>query len=470
MDTLANPLIGFATDGSRWQQLANQISGTVITPQDPQYDTARRGFNLAVDQHPAVIVAAHTAADVQTAVQFAAEAGLGISVQSTGHGIISMADENMLILTSPMTAVRVNGAAQTAWVEAGAKWGMVLQATQPFGLAPLLGSSPDVGVVGYTLGGGFGWLGRKYGLSADSVNYFEVVTVDGRLLRVSATENSDLFWGMRGGGGGLGIVTGMEIRLYPVTTVYGGNLFYPVDMAHEVMARFREWTAVAPDELTSSVLIMNFPPIPDMPEVIRGKSFVMVRGCYCGPADEGEALLRFWRDWRAPLLDDFKTMPFSAVATISNDPVDPLPGLSSGAWLRELHDDVIDTIIDRAAPHNGPSPLIFAEVRHAGGAIARMDAAANAYGHRQETLLLQLVGVTPTPEVHEALSQFVNEFKLALQPWLAGVYMNFLEGGESRQRVQEAYPVEKYSRLMQLKAQYDPENRLRSGFNIPPAR
>ncbi|MCA9875459.1 MAG: FAD-binding oxidoreductase, partial [Anaerolineales bacterium] len=199
MDTLANPLIGFATDGSRWQQLANQISGTVITPQDPQYDTARRGFNLAVDQHPAVIVAAHTAADVQTAVQFAAEAGLGISVQSTGHGIISMADENMLILTSPMTAVRVNGAAQTAWVEAGAKWGMVLQATQPFGLAPLLGSSPDVGVVGYTLGGGFGWLGRKYGLSADSVNYFEVVTVDGRLLRVSATENSDLFGGMRGG-------------------------------------------------------------------------------------------------------------------------------------------------------------------------------------------------------------------------------------------------------------------------------
>lgn len=454
---------------NRWQQLAAQISGAVITPQDPNYDAARRGFNLSVDQYPAVIVAAHNVADVQTAVQFAGQEHMGISVQSTGHGIVSLADENMLIRTSEMTAVRVNVAAQTAWVEAGAKWGMVLAATQPAGLTPLLGSSPDVGVVGYTLGGGFGWLGRKYGLSTDSVNYFEVVTVDGRLLRVSATENSDLFWGMRGGGGGLGIVTGLEIKLYPVTTVYGGNLFYPVEMAHEVMTRFREWTAVVPEDITSSVLIMNFPPIPEMPEIFRGKSFVVVRGCYCGPVAEGEALLKFWRDWRAPLIDDFKSMPFSAVATISNDPVDPLPALSSGAWLRELSDGAIQTIIDHAVPSNGPSPVIFAEVRHAGGAISRVNPATNAYGHREETLLLQFVGVTPTPEAHQALVQFTNQFKQALQPWLAGVYMNFLEGSESRQRIQEAYSAEKYDRLMKLKAQYDPENRLRSGFNIPPA-
>ena len=360
---------------------------------------------------------------------------------------------------------------QTAWVEAGAKWGEVLAKTQAVDLAPLLGSSPDVGVVGYTLGGGFGWLGRKYGLAADSVRFFEVVTADGRLLRAGETENSDLFWGLRGGGGSLGIITGMEIKLYPVSTVYGGNLIYPIELAKAVFSRYRNWIASAPDELTSSIALMNFPPIPEIPDPLRGQSFVMVRGCYCGPVEQGEALIQMWREWQAPFIDDFKVMPFSQVATISNDPVDPLPGLSTGAWLRTLSDEAIDILIQHLAPGDGPSPLVFAEVRHVGGAVARVNSQANAYGNREASLLLQMAGVTPTPEAHRHLAHYTAQIKAQLRPYLTGgVYLNFLEGEESQQRVADGFSPEAYRRLTALKAAYDPDNHLHSGFNILPSR
>ena len=311
----------------QWLALRNQVQGAVITPDDPRYDELRLAWNRSVVQYPAVIVQAECAADVAEAVRFAQQAGLGVAVQATGHGNVRPANGALLILTAGLNGVQVDDVARTAWVEAGVKWGAVLEKAQAVGLAPLLGSSPDVGAIGYTLGGGMGWLARKYGLSADHVLRFEVVTADGQLRYASASENSDLFWGLRGGGGSLGIVTGMEIELFPVTTVYGGNLFYPFEMAREVFVHYREWVATAPEELTSSIVIMNFPPIPAIPEPLRGQTFVMVRGCYSGPVAEGERLLEHWRTWRTPFIDDFKTMPFSAVATISNDPVDPMPGL-----------------------------------------------------------------------------------------------------------------------------------------------
>ena len=454
---------------TRWTQLQSRIQGTVITPDDPQYDEARRAWNLTVEQHPAVIVVATSATDVIEATQFARREGLSISVQSTGHGIVRPANDSLLIITSKMKNIRVDAASQTAWIEAGAKWGEVLEKTQAVGLAPLLGSSPDVGVVGYTLGGGLGWLGRKYGLATDSVRFFELVTADGQLLRASDTENSDLFWGLRGGGGSLGIITGMEVKLYPVSTVYGGNLLYPIEAAKEVYARYRDWIAAAPDELTSSIVIMNFPPFPQVPDFLRGQSFVMVRGCYCGPIQQGEALVQSWRDWQAPLVDDFKAMPFSQVATISNDPVDPIAARSTGAWLRELSDEAIDILIRYGASNNGrgPSPFVFAEVRHVGGAVARGSSQANAYGNRDASLLLQMVGPTPTPEADDHLRQYTGQIKAQLQPYLTGgVYMNFLEGEESQQRVTDGYSAETYRRLAALKAKYDPDNRLQSGFDI----
>jgi FAD/FMN-containing dehydrogenase len=315
---------------------SSSFAGSYYLPDHPEYDQARKAFNLTVDQHPALILVPATPSDVVEAVNFARQQRLGIAVQSTGHGVVHPADGGLLILTHQLADVRVNAAAMTAWVGAGARWGSVLEKTREHGLAPLLGSSPGVGVVGYTLGGGMGWLARKYGMALDSVNAFELVTPEGSLLMASHTENADLFWALRGGGGNFGVVTGMEIRLYPVTTVYGGNLIYPASDAHEVMARYSQWVTSLPDEMTTSIALMNMPPIPAVPEPLRGKSVIMVRGCYCGPLEQGEALLQPWREWKSPLIDAFGAMPFSQVATISSDPLDPVPVVNNGAWLNDL--------------------------------------------------------------------------------------------------------------------------------------
>jgi hypothetical protein len=447
--------------------LRYSVTGQIITPTDGAYDKARQAWNLTVNQYPALIVIAQDTNDIVEAVKFANAQDLDIAVMATGHGTIREADQSMLIVTSQLTDVHVDVETQTAWVSAGAKWGRVLEATQAVGLAPLLGSSPDVGAVGYTLGGGMGWLARKYGLSTDSVNRFEIVTADGQMLSVSAAENADLFWGLRGGGGNFGVVTGMEIRLYPVATVYGGNLFYPVDTAKEVYAHYRRWIADAPDELTSSVALMNFPPFPEVPEFQRGKSFVIVRGCFTGPIEQGEELLKHWRSWQAPLIDDFKSMPFSQVATISNDPVDPMPGMSSGVWLKDITDETVDIVIEHTLPSNGPPLLAFAEIRHAGGAISKVDPNSAAYGNRDAQHILQVVAGAPTPEVHAAARDHISHLRTALKPHLhGGVYLNFLEGSEALERAVDGFSKDAYKRLQVIKAKYDPNNRFSHSYTI----
>jgi FAD/FMN-containing dehydrogenase len=449
------------------EYLRERMSGRVLTPADEGYDRARLAWNLTVDQHPTVIVIARSAEDIIEAVRFADAQNLDVAVKATGHGTIREANDSLLIDASQMTEVRVDAAARTAWVGAGAKWGRVLEPAQAVGLAPLLGSSPDVGAVGYTLGGGMGWLARKYGLSADSVNYFELVTADGRQLRASAQENADLFWGLRGGGGNFGVVIGMEIRLYPISMVYGGNLFYPIGLAKEVYARYRGWIADAPDELTSSVVLMNFPPFLAVPEFLRGQSFVMVRGCYSGPIEKGGELLQHWRAWQPPLVDDFKARPFSQVAAISNDPLDPMPSLSSGAWLKDLSDETAETLIRFAVPPSQQPMLVFAEVRHAGGAISRVDPRSAAYGNRDALFSLQVVAGAPTPEVHAAVKNYVSQLKSALGSHLhGGVYLNFVEGAEARESTKQGFSAEAYKRLQLLKEKYDPRNRFSHSYLI----
>ena len=451
------------------ESLRARLSGQVLTPRDADYDTARQTWNLTVNQHPALIVLAKTSKDVAETIRFPDARDLGVAVKATGHGTLRAADGSLLIVTSQMTDVIVNAAAGTAWISAGAKWGHVLEQTQALGLAPLLGSSPDVGAVGYTLGGGMGWLARKYGLSADSVNRFELITANGEMVNASATENADLFWGLRGGGGNFGVVTGMDIQLCPVTTVYGGNLFYPIHKAKDVYSHYRRWIANAPDELTSSMVLMNFPPFPSVPEFLRGQSFVIVRGCYSGPVEQGEELVKHWRTWQAPLVDDFKAMPFSQVATISNDPLDPMSSHSSGAWLKDISDETVDILIRYAVPRNGPPLLTFAEVRHTGGAISRVDSQSAAYGNRDAQHILQVVGSAPTPEVHAAVRQHISQLKRALTPHLhGGVYLNFLEGSEARKSTRAGFSQETYRRLEALKAKYDPKNRFSHSYDISP--
>jgi len=469
MDMLRTPFAPAVED--HWlDQLRSQIHGSVIAPEDAQYDDVRQPWNLSVEHRPALVVVPERASDIATAVRFASAEGLRIAIQATGHGAARPADEHTLLInTARMTRVRVNAEAQTAWVEAGAKWKVVLEAAQAVGLAPLLGSTPDVGAVGYTLGGGMGWLARKYGLSLDSVNWFELVTPAGRLVRASESENPDLFWALRGGGGNFGVVTGMEIRLYPVKTIYGGNLIYPAALAKDVLARFREWIKSNPDELTSSVVLMNLPPIPDVPEFLRGQSVMMVRGGYVGAAEAGAARIQEWLDWKTPIANTWHEMPFSEVATISNDPEKPTPSTVNGLWVRELTDEAIETLVHYMFPENGRSPLVFTEIRHTGGAISRVERDANAFSNRDAQLVLEMLGVTPTKEAYQIVKDYMDEYKRALQPALTGkVYLNFNGGDALRQRSADGFSEEHYQRLQAIKARYDAENRFDHSFTIPP--
>jgi FAD/FMN-containing dehydrogenase len=269
-------------DHSTLQELRAGLRGASYVPGEESYDEGREAFNLNAHQHPALVVMAAGPADVVAAVRLARDEGLGVGVLATGHAVAAPCDGGVLINTSRMRGVRVDPEAQTARVEAGALWADVTAESQLFGLAGLRGSASGVGVVGYTMGGGFAWLGRKYGFNADTLREADVVSADGELLRVSAYEHADLFWGLKGGGGNFGIVTSMEFALYPLTTVYGGNLFYPLERAAQVLELYSKWVDTLPDEMTTAVAFMNFPPFPEIPE-----PFAASRSYRCGVATAG---------------------------------------------------------------------------------------------------------------------------------------------------------------------------------------
>lgn len=453
------------------EQLTTRLPGKVVTPADSQYKTGRLGWDLAVNQRPKVIVFAETAQDVVDAMNFARQNHLPVAVLGTGHGMKRAADDALLLNLTRMTGVEVHPDTQSAWVVGGTKWGQVLEQAQKFGLAPLLGSSPDVGAVGYSLGGGLGWLGRKYGLSVDSILRMEVVTADGVLRSVNQDENSELFWAIRGGGGGFGVVTGMEIRLYPVTQVYAGNLLYPPEMAGEVIQRYRQWVSNAPDELSTGFVLMNFPPLPEVPPMLSGKSVVIVRGCYTGAIEEGEKIMDFWRSWQQPMVDDFKPLPYIRAAEISQDPVDPLPSMFIGGWLQEISEVAADALIQHTFPQGGPPLVTMTEVRHAGGVISRVDPDSNAYSNRESQFCWMSLSVVMSPEMGKMLAAHYARLQKALEPCLTGkLYPNFSSGDQIRQRTQDAFGDKTFRRLQEVKAKYDPENRFDFALNIPPAK
>jgi hypothetical protein len=458
-------------DSSALEAFRGGLRGTAYAPGEEGYDEGRQAFNLDAHQHPALVVMAAGAADVIAAVRFARERGLGVGVLATGHGVASPCDGGVLINTSRMRGVRVDPEAQTARVEAGALWRDVIPEAQAHGLAGLLGSSSGVSVVGYTMGGGFGWLGRKYGFNADSVREADVVTADGELLRVSAYAHPDLFWGLKGGSGNFGIVTSMEFALYPLATVYGGNLFYPVERAPEVLELYSRWVDTLPDEMATAVAFMNFPPLPMIPEPLRGGSFISVRGCYCGePPEAGEELLRPWREFGEPQVDTFGAMPYREMDIISMNPVDPLGAYTHVELLGELSPEAIDKLV-RVAGVDSNSPLILLELRHLGGALERPPADLSPIGRRDSKFTMEGVGATPTPEVAKAVQAHLAYVAEEMRPYETGAtYVNFLDlDGASADRVRAAYSREDWERLVELKDRYDPNNLFRFNRNIPPS-
>ncbi len=459
--------------GSTLETLRAGMRGTAHAPGEEGYEEVSRAWNLAAHQTPALVVVAGGAADVMAAVRFASEARLGVGVMATGHGVGAPCDGGVLINTSGMRGVRVDPVARTARVEAGALWTDLIHESQPHGLAGLMGSTSHVGIVGYTMGGGFGWLGRKYGFNAASVREADVVTADGELVRLSAEENPDLFWGLGGGGGNFGIVTSMKFDLYPVGTLYGGDLIYPVEKAPEVLDAYARWSAELPDEMSTGVAFLNVPPLPALPEPLRGRSVIALRGCYCGESPgDGEELVRPMREELGePIMDTFAAMPFAAMDSISMDPVDPMGSRQHSEMLGELSPEAIETLVEVAGAGSG-SPLIILELRQIGGALTRTADRLSTMGKGDSRFIMNGIGPAFTPEMAEGVVAYLARVAEATRPFQTGdTYVNFMElDGASAERVKAAHTPEDWERLVALKDRYDPENVFRFNRNIAPSR
>jgi len=440
--------------------LRHRVDGAVLVPGDPGFADAVAGWNLGSTHTPTTVVVAADVGDVIAAVSFAAETGLGLGVQATGHGVALPVD-GVLLVTARMDHLEVDAESRTAWVGAGCTWAPVLAEAQRHGLAPLVPSSSAVGAVGSTLGGGLGWLARRYGPACDAVRSFEVVTPDGELVQACANEHPELFRALRGGGGGcLGVVTEMEIALFPVTTVYAGNLTYPAEAAADVVAAWSAWVADAPDELTSSVVIDHRRDRPDA---------VMVRGCWCGDAATGRALLRQWRAAMPPLDDDWRLLPFGDIDTISGHPHDPQPIVVDGAWLTEPSPDAglpaeVGAILAAATAGDDPTWQRCAEIRHTGGVVARGRATApSSMGNRDHQFLLQLVAVTPDVA---AAADALAATKAALGDHLsARTYLNGLDGPSRCAAAATSIDAADVTAIAALRAELDPTDVLRYGVD-----
>ncbi|MBV8930938.1 MAG: FAD-binding oxidoreductase, partial [Kutzneria sp.] len=393
---------------------------------------------------------------------------LPVAVQATGHGVALPADGALLVSTRRMTEVRVDIMSATALVGAGAQWTQVIDEAARHGLAPLNGSAPFVGAVGYTLGGGIGVLSRRYGYAADHVRRLEVVTPDGTPRTASAEENPDLFWALRGGRANFGIVTAMVIDLLPVTKLYGGGLYFAGELTRDVLHAYRTWAPRVPDEMTTSVALFPYPDEPSIPEPIRGRFTVHVRVAYLGEAGEGAELVRPLRDVGERLLDTVGMMPYSDVGSIHGDIPEPAPTCNQSTHLRELDREAMETLLAFAEP--AADPLFAVEIRHLGGALARQPTSPSAVPRTNAAFQLYAVSML-LPEQEANIHAAQGNLMKAMAPWDTGrKALNFLSGttNTSIEAVRRAYDDESYQRLRELKTVYDPYNRFRVNHNIPP--
>jgi FAD/FMN-containing dehydrogenase len=449
-------------------ELRARVTGDVVLPGDPEWDAARLAWNLAVDQRPAMVALPETSDDVAAVVAYAAQAGRRVAVQGTGHGAVARGGElsdSILLKMERMRGVQIDAAGRTARVEAGVIWSEVAEAAAEHGLATLAGSSPDVGVVGYTLGGGLSWLGRRHGLAASSVVSVEIVTADGELRRIDAETDADLFWAVRGGGGSFGAVTAIEFALFPLAEVYAGVMLWPIERASEILHAWREWAADMPDDMTTVGRLLQLPPIPDIPEPLRGRSFVAVEAFYLGDEAEGTALVAPIRALGAEI-DTVATIPVAALQHVHMDPEHPVPGLGDGMLLDDLSATSIDALVAAAGPGSG-SPFLSVEVRPLGGAIARPAAGGGAVSHLDADFALYAVGIAMSPEQAAAISAHVSLLHEALAPWASETtYLNFAEADIAGDRLFGPYA---HHRLRAVKAAYDPADLFRSNHPVVPA-
>jgi FAD/FMN-containing dehydrogenase len=453
------------------ERLRSSFRGPVISPEDEGYDEARSIWNGAIERRPACIARCTGVADVVAAVRFASERDLQVAVRSGGHGVggHALCDGGLVIDLSPMKGIRVDPVARTARADAGVLWGELDRETQLFGLATVGGIVTHTGIAGLTLGGGLGWLMRKFGATVDNLVAADLVTAEGELVCASQDENSELFWGIRGGGGNFGIVTSFEYRLHPVgPNVLAGPIFHALADAPDVLRFYREFIADAPDELTTIFDLSVPPPLPSLPEAVHGKPVVMVGACYAGSPDEGAEIVRPLKQFGRPLADLLEPKPYTALQSM----FDPLvPHGWHRYWksveLPPLTDDAINTLVEQASALT--SPKSYCIVFQIGGALGRVAEGETAFSQRgaAHNVNVNAVWTEDDPEADRHIG-WARDFFDALQPHAGDhVYVNFL-GDEGADRVRQAYGAGNYERLVELKRAYDPANLFRLNQNIAP--
>ncbi len=444
--------------------LRGALGSQVVLPGDATWDTSRQPWNLARDQRPRAVALPRSAQDVQTIVRAAVERGLRVAPQGSGHGAGPLGDLDgaVLVRTAHLDSVSIDPAARTVRVGSGVRWRDVAGRASDQGLAGLMGSSPDVGVAGYTLGGGMGWLARRYGFAANAVQAIEVVTADGHVVRVDHDRNSDLFWALRGGGGSYGVVTALEFALFPVAQVYAGSLFWPIERAREVLAAWRDVMEGLPREITSAVRLFQYPPLPQLPDPLRGRSFAVIGAACLLPPAEADALLRPWRALR-PDMDTFGVMPAAGLGAVAMDPQDPTPVAGDGMLLGSLPDGAIDALLGEVGPGTD-SPLLVYELRQLGGALAESSPDHGALDKTDAAVAVYGAGLAQDPESGARVQDRLARIERSLGPWFAGRYFNFAEAGGSAGAV---FPAGTYRRLRDVRRRYDPGAVFQANLEVP---
>lgn len=429
----------------------------VVLPDSPHYDTARRAWNLHADQRPAAVCVATTVEHVQSALTYARSHGLRVAAQTTGHlaqTLPDLGDTLLLRVELHDGEIEVDPVARVARIKAGARWGDVVEAVAPHGLAVMHGSSPSVGVIGYLLGGGLSFYGRAHGLAVNHVRAFEVVTPDGARRRVDRLGGADLFYALRGGGGNFAIVIAVELGLLPYADVTAGAIFFPARDAFAVLRAWRDWTATAPDTMTTTYRVLCLPPVPEVPEPLRGVPTVCVDGVALDPRDT-VALEGRLRYVSAPILGGFGPMPSAGVVRLHGDPEDPVPAIGDGMLLETLDDLAIDAFLRVAGPG---SPLLAAELRHLGGALASPPAGSGARGHLEGNFLLFGVGIPGAPAPASALESYLDRYAGAMAPWATGT--RFTSFAERSSTLESCVPEPALKRLRQIHRAVDPDRLL----------
>jgi hypothetical protein len=448
--------------------LVAAVAGSVLLPGDAGYDDERAVFNLNHELVPAVIVVAESAADVQAAVAFAAGQHRPVLVKTTGHQMVGPAHGAVMIATHRMNDVAIDAVGRTARVGAGAIWAEVIEKAAKDGLAPLSGATPTVGVSGYTLGGGLSpTLGRSHGYAADHVRSLEVVTADGELRHVDAESEPELFWALRGGKGNFGVVTALEFALFPVPRLYGGGIYFPGERMADVLRAWTAWHPGTPETMISSFAVLRLPPLPELPEPLRGAFVVHLRIAYNGTAEDGERMIAPLRAVAPTVLDTVADMPYTEVGSIHRDPPEPLPYYERGIMLREFPAEAQDKLVELVGPDSG-STLTMVELRALGGAWDREPAVPNAVATRGLPYSMLGVAVGPLSE-EQRLKESVAVLLDGLEPWRGDRRLVNILAPEEATDAAAIYGPERYERLAAVKKTYDPANMFRINHNVAPA-